>query len=224
MKRFNKTLLTAVLVAVTSVTAVQQASAYVPVIDPTAIAKQIEEIYQLRQQVQAVVDNGNYASLISNPTVRNQLNRYLPAKYNDVLEAMRAGDTKALQVIMQKAMQEEARAKTTQSAQARALAAEMAYSVQNKINVDRLTTRSNQIQTMVNQLNRTANIAQKQDLTATIQAQSAIMQNEIAMVQLGMQRLKHEQERANALLGSQAYIKQRATTAKTLNTMFGTGK
>lgn len=79
--------------------AVPSHAAGVPVFDVGAIAQaivqvenQVRQIEQLHTQIKAITDNGNYAGLLDDPSVRTALNRYLPNGYSDVFDAVRRGE------------------------------------------------------------------------------------------------------------------------------------
>lgn len=85
-----------------------QTKAGVPVIDATAIAQaivqvenQVRQIENMRAQLKAMTDNGNYAALLDNPAIRQQLNKYLPKGYTDIFEAARRGDLSALNKVVE---------------------------------------------------------------------------------------------------------------------------
>ena len=206
--------------ALITVVATQQSQAFVPVIDSTAIAQQInqvtnqvQQIKQLAAQVKAATDNGNFAGLVDNPMIRQQLNKYLPAKYNDVFEAARAGDLGALQQVVNAAKQREAQAQSTQTGIARAKASQLLADAQVDVGYRRLQQHANTVSGLINQINATTHIAQKQDLTNTLTAQSALINNEIGQLQLAMKVAERQEAAAQRQANAEAYRKIKAAQA-----------
>lgn len=197
-----------------------QSQAFVPVIDSTAIAQavnqvnnQVQQIKQLQAQVKAATDNGNFAGLVNNPMIRQQLNKYLPAKYNDVFEAARAGDLGALQQVVNAAKQREAQAQSSQTGIARAKAAQLLADAQVEVGYRRLQQHANTVGNLINQINATTNIAQKQDLTNTLTAQSALINNEIGQLQLSMKVAERQEAAALRQMNGEALQKIRQSQA-----------
>lgn len=182
---------------------VGQSYANVPVIDVSAIAQavaqvenQVRQIEQLRQQVKAATDNGNYGDLLNNSAVRQQLNKYLPAGYTDIFQAAQRGDLGALAKVVEQASKAEQQAQTAQSGAVRQAAVQVQSEAMVIARYNRLNQYAQSVQDLSNRINSTANIAQKQDLTNTLLAQSALIQNELGMIQLDMQRAEQQRQRA----------------------------
>lgn len=217
--KFSKKALAAIssLVLVTSVASTSAYSAGVPVIDVSAIAQavaqvenQVQQIKQLDAQIRAITDNGNYADILNNPTVRSQLNKYLPKGYNDIFEAARRGDLGALEQVARQAAERERQAKTSQTGVERYKAAQLWKEVQMTKMMDDMTARSNTLQSLVNRINTTQNTAQKQDLTNALTAQSAMLNLQMNQMQLVMQQARQEEAKAARQANGEAYKKTQA--------------
>lgn len=200
-----------------SVVATSQVQANVPVIDASSIAQQInqvnnqiQQIKQLQAQVKAATDNGNFAGLVDSPLIRQQLNKYLPAKYNDVFEAARSGDLGALQQVVNAAKQREQQAQSGQTGIARAKAAQLLADAQVDVGYRRLQQHANTVASLINQINSTSNVSQKQDLTNTLTAQSALINNEIGQLQLSMKVAERQEAAAQRQANAEAYRKIKA--------------
>lgn len=187
-----------------------QAQAYVPVIDATAIAQavnqvnnQVQQIYQLQAQIKAATDNGNFASLADNPLIREQLNKYLPARYNDVFEAARAGDLGSIQGLIDKAEAQYNADRTTKNALTLAKARQFQADAQLNIGYQQLNEMARNVSDMVNTINTTTNVAQKQDLTNTINAKTALINTKIGQLQLAMKQAERAEKRADNILATQ---------------------
>lgn len=207
MKIKTLSFLTAFIVAGASS---MQAQAYVPVIDATAIAQavsqvnnQVQQIYQLQAQIKAATDNGNFAGLADNPLIRKELNKYLPAKYNDVFEAARSGDLGSLQGLIDKAQAQYNADKSTKNALTLAKARQFQADAQINVGYQQLNALAKSMNDMVNTINTTTNVAQKQDLTNTINAKSALINTKIGQLQLAMKQAERAEKRADNILATQ---------------------
>ncbi len=156
-------------VLLTGVGASNLAYSAIPVIDPAAIAQaitqvqnQVSQIQNMRQQLKAITDNGNYADLLNNPNLRRQLNQYLPKGYSDITQL--TNNTGALQSIYQQVLQDEANKRQSMTGAERVKIAQATQEAQMIVMMKALDVRSNSVQNLVNQINRTQNTAQKQDL------------------------------------------------------------
>lgn len=190
-------------------------SAGVPVIDPAAIAQsitqvknQVQQIKQLQSQIKAITDNGNYADLLNIPSVREELNKYLPNGYSDIFEAARNGDLGALEQVAKQAAEREKQAQNSQTGKVRQKSVQLLQEAQMSSMMDAMGTRSNRIQTLVNQINSTSNTAQKQDLMNTISAESAMVNLEMNRMQIMMKQAEHQEKLANRQAGRE-YSKAR---------------
>lgn len=187
-------------------------SAGVPVIDPTAIAQavsqvknQIQQIKQLDSQIRAITDNGNYGDLLNNPAIRKELNKYLPAGYNDIFEAARKGDLGALEQVAIRASQREKQAQTSQTGLLRYKSVQLLQEAQMSTMMDAMDTRANRVQALVNQINSTANTAQKQDLMNTISAESAMINLEMNRMQIMMKQAEQQEKLATRQANVEAH-------------------
>lgn len=183
-------------------------SAGVPVIDPAAIAQavsqvnnQVQQIKQLQSQIKAITDNGNYADLLNIPSVRQELNKYLPSGYNDIFEAARKGDLGALEQVAKQAADREKRAQNSQTGKVRQKSVQLLQEAQMSSMMDAMNTRSNRIQSLVNRINTTQNTAQKQDLMNTIGAESAMVNLEMNRMQIMMKQAEQQEKLANRQAG-----------------------
>lgn len=183
-------------------------SAGVPVIDPAAIAQavsqvknQVQQINQLQSQIKAITDNGNYADLLNIPSVRQELNKYLPSGYNDIFEAARKGDLGALEQVAKQAADREKRAQNSQTGKVRQKSVQLLQEAQMSSMMDAMNTRSNRIQSLVNRINTTQNTAQKQDLMNTIGAESAMVNLEMNRMQIMMKQAEQQEKLANRQAG-----------------------
>lgn len=180
----------------------------VPVIDVSAIAQaivqvnnQISQIKQLDQQIKAITDNGNYADLLNNPLVRKELNKYLPKGYNDIFEAARAGDLGALEQVAKAAAERERQAQTTQTGIERQKSVALLTQVQMTQMMQGMDVRSQRLQSLVNRINTTTNMAQKQDLMNTISAETAMINLEMNKMLVLMKQAEHQEKLANRQAG-----------------------
>lgn len=175
----------------------------IPVIDPSAIAqavKQVEnqarQIENMRQQLKAVTDNGNYADLLNDPNLRRQLNKYLPSGYTDIVQAVQKGDAGALQSVYNKVLQSEQQKRSSMTGAERVKVANATQEAQMIVMMKHLDTRSNSMQNLVNQINHTQNSAQKQDLMNALQAEQSLIQIDLGKMQIMLQM--GEQQRRSA--------------------------
>lgn len=180
----------------------------VPVIDVSAIAQaivqvnnQISQIKQLDQQIKAITDNGNYADLLNNPLVRKELNKYLPKGYNDIFEAARAGDLGALEQVAKAAAERERQAQTTQTGIERQKSVALLTQAQMTQMMQGMNVRSQRLQSLVNRINTTTNMAQKQDLMNTISAETAMINLEMNKMLVLMKQAEHQEKLANRQAG-----------------------
>lgn len=180
----------------------------VPVIDVSAIAQavaqvnnQVSQIRQLDQQIKAITDNGNYADLLNNPLVRRELNKYLPKGYNDIFEAARAGDLKALEQVAKAAADRERQAQTTQTGIERQKSVALLTQAQMTQMMRSMDVRSQRLQSLVNRINTTTNMAQKQDLMNTISAETAMINLEMNRMQVLMKQAEHQERLAEKQAG-----------------------
>lgn len=180
----------------------------VPVIDVSAIAQaivqvnnQISQIKQLDQQIKAITDNGNYADLLNNPLVRKELNKYLPKGYNDIFEAARAGDLGALEQVAKAAAEREHQAQTTQTGIERQKSVALLTQAQMTQMMQGMDVRSQRLQSLVNRINTTTNMAQKQDLMNTISAETAMINLEMNKMLVLMKQAEHQEKLANRQAG-----------------------
>ena len=203
------------------VTAVPAQSAGVPVVDVGAIAQavvqvenQVRQIEQLHTQIKAITDNGNYAGLLTDPSIRTQLNKYLPSGYTDVFDAVRNGDVKALEKVLKIAESEERKAQTAQSGQARAQAAVLRTKAQLKLGMDAMSQEVQKVQNIMKQINRTQNPAQKADLANTLVAQSAMIQANAATMNIMLQQAQQEERVALQQMQRENYTKYQQKRAE----------
>lgn len=174
----------------------------IPVIDPAAIAQavtqvknQISQIENMRQQLKAITDNGNYANLLNDPNLRRQLNKYLPSGYTDIVQAVQKGDAGALQSAYNQVQQAEAQKRSSMTGVERLKVAQATQEAQMIVMMKHLDTRSSSVQNLVNQINRTQNTAQKQDLLNALQAEQSMIQIDVGRMQIMLQ-LSEQQRRS----------------------------
>ncbi|MPW90467.1 type IV secretion system protein [Moraxella catarrhalis] len=194
--------------------AVPSHAAGVPVFDVGAIAQaivqvenQVRQIEQLHTQIKAITDNGNYAGLLDDPSVRTALNRYLPNGYSDVFDAVRRGDIGALDKVVKIAEAEERKAQSAQSGKARAQAAVLRTKAQLKLGMDAMAQDVARVKNIMQQINRTQNPAQKADLTNTLTAQSAMIQANAATMNIMLQQAQQEERVARQQMARENYSK-----------------
>lgn len=175
----------------------------VPVFDGANVAQaiaqvqnQVRQIESMRQQIRAITDNGNYADLLNNPYLRQQLNKYLPKGYTDIVQAVQKGDAGALQSAYEQVQRAEAQKRSSMTGAERVKIAQATQEAQMIVMMKGLDTRSNSLQNLVNQINRTQNTAQKQDLMNTLQAEQAMIQIDLGKMQIMLQMA--EQQRRSA--------------------------
>lgn len=160
------------------------------------VQNQVQQIKQLRSQIRAITDNGNFAGLLDNPLIRDQLNQYLPAGYTDVFQAAARGDLGALQQVVDRAIQQEKYAQSSQTGAERIAATRMLTEAQMMGMMKGLDAQSTRVQSLVNQINGTSNSAQKQDLMNTLSATQAQISIELGRMQVMMQQAEHQEKLA----------------------------
>lgn len=188
-------------VLLTGVGASNLAYSAIPVIDPAAIAQaitqvqnQVSQIQNMRQQLKAITDNGNYADLLNNPNLRRQLNQYLPKGYSDITQL--TNNTGALQSIYQQVLQDEANKRQSMTGAERVKMTSAMAEAQMIGMMKNLDVRSQSVQNLVNQINRTQNTAQKQDLMNTLQAEQAMIQIDLGKMQVMMNMAERQEKMA----------------------------
>lgn len=159
---------------------------------------QIQQIRQMGEQLKAMTDNGNYAGILSDPTLRSYMNKYLPKGYNDIFEAAAKGDLNALQKVADEIKREDAAKANNMTGKARIEASRLLTRSQMKVSMSQLDSDMQRISGLMNQINATVNPAQKQDLANTIMAQSSMMQARVAQMQLMFQQAEVEDRAARA--------------------------
>lgn len=174
-----------------------------PVVDFGAIAQaitqvqnQVQQIQNMRQQLKAITDNGNFANLLNDPNLRKMLNKYLPKGYTDIVQAVQKGDAGALQSAYEQVQRAEAQKRSSMTGKQRLKMAQATQEAQMIVMMKGLDVRSNSLENLVNQLNRTQNTAQKQDLMNALQAEQAMIQIDLGRMQIMLQMA--EQQRRSA--------------------------
>jgi type IV secretion system protein VirB5 len=197
-------------VLLTTMGVVNVAHSAIPVIDPAAIAQavqqvqnQVQQIQNMRQQLKAVTDNGNYASLLNDPNLRKQLNKYLPKGYTDIIQAVQKGDAGALQSVYNQVLQSEQQKRSNMTGIERVKVAQATQEAQMIVMMKHLDTRSSSMQNLVNQINRTQNTAQKQDLMNALQAEQAMIQIDLGKMQVMMKLAEEQRRLANKQAGEE---------------------
>lgn len=224
MKMQLKTLAAALTASAAMIaTAVPAQAAGVPVFDVANINQmivdyqnQIQQIRQMGDQLKAMTDNGNYAGILSDPTLRSYMNKYLPKGYNDIFEAAAKGDLKALQKVADEIKREDAAKATSMTGKARIEANRLLTRSQMKVSMSQLDSDMQRIGGLMNQINATVNPAQKQDLANTIMAQSSMMQARVAQMQLMFQQAEAEDKAARAQYAAENRAKYRQMQNKQL--------
>lgn len=226
-KHTLKSLALSAVMAVTSVSGVTvatmataHASGGVPTIDWTNLIKQQEQYEQLIAQVKAVTQGENFMDLYNNPLIQEEINKYLPSQYKNIAEAVVAKDTRAIRNISEKMMRDELHKKTSKSALARSIVAQIEYDTANRVGLELIDVELQKINRMANNMYRTNNLAQKQDMANTIQASTANMNAQIAKIQIGIQMAKEEQERSRKILGAEMLKQQQQNSKKMFSSLF----
>lgn len=222
MKMQLKTLVAALTAsAAMMTTAVPAQASGVPVIDVAGLSQmmvdyqnQIMQIEQMRQQIKAMTDNGNYAGILSDPTLRSYMNKYLPKGYTDIFDAAAKGDLKALQKVADEIKREDAAKANGMTGKARIEANRLLTRSQMKVSMSQLDSDMQRIGGLMRQINMTANPAQKQDLANTIAAQSSMMQARAAQMQLMFQQAEAEDRAARAQYAAENRAKAKAVRAE----------
>lgn len=217
-----KTLVAALTTATVMMTATLPAQASgVPVFDVANINQmivdyqnQIQQIRQMGEQLKAMTDNGNYAGILSDPTLRSYMNKYLPKGYNDIFDAAAQGDLKALQKVAEEIKREDAAKANSMTGKARIEANRLLTRSQMKVSMSQLESDMSRIDGLMRQINMTANPAQKQDLANTIAAQSSMMQARTAQMQLMFQQAEREDREARAQYAAENRAKAKAVRAE----------
>ena len=177
---------------------------------------QIQQIRQMSEQLKAMTDNGNYAGILSDPTLRSYMNKDLPKGYNDIFEAAAKGDLKALQKVADEIKREDAAKANSMTGKARIEANRLLTRSQMKVSMSQLESDMGRIDSLMRQINHTANPAQKQDLANTIMAQSSMMQARAAQMQLMFQQAEAEDKAARAQYAAENRAKYRQMQNKQL--------
>lgn len=220
MKMNLKTLVAALTAsAAMMTTAVPAQASGVPVIDVAGLSQmmvdyqnQIMQIEQMRQQIKAMTDNGNYAGILKDPTLRNYMNKYLPAGYNDIFDAAVKGDLKALQKVAEQVQKDEALKRSGLSTKAQIATNQMKIQGQMAIGMGEIEAIVRTLDApngLIQQLNRTVNPAQKQDLANTIMANTSLLQARIAQMDMMFKQAEMEEKRAKAVLAAENHAKYR---------------
>lgn len=217
-----KTLVAALTTATVMMAATLPAQASgVPVFDVANINQmivdyqnQIQQIRQMGEQLKAMTDNGNYAGILSDPTLRSYMNKYLPKGYNDIFDAAAQGDLKALQKVAEEIKREDAAKANSMTGKARIEANRLLTRSQMKVSMSQLESDMSRIDGLMRQINMTANPAQKQDLANTIAAQSSMMQARTAQMQLMFQQAEREDREARAQYAAENRAKAKAVRAE----------
>lgn len=225
MKMKLKTLTAALATSVAMLTvAVPAHASGVPVFDVANINQmivdyqnQIQQIRQMGEQLKAMTDNGNYAGILSDPTLRSYMNKYLPKGYSDIFEAAAKGDLKALQKVADEIKREDAAKANSMTGKARIEANRLLTRSQMKVSMSQLDSDMQRIGGLMNQINATVNPAQKQDLANTIMAQSSMMQARVAQMQLMFQQAEAEDKAARAQYAAENRAKAKAVRAEYRN-------
>lgn len=202
----------------TGIGATNLAYSAIPVIDPAAIAQavtqvqnQVSQIQNMRQQLKAITDNGNYADLLKDPNLRKALNKYLPKGYTDIIQAVQKGDAGALQSAYEQVQQAEAQKRSSMTGEQRLKIAQATQEAQMIVMMKGLDVRSSSLENLVNQLNRTQNTAQKQDLMNALQAEQAMIQIDLGKMQV-MFQMAEQQRRSAERQAVDEYQKRRTAT------------
>lgn len=226
-KHTLKSLALSAVMAVTSVSGVTvatmataHASGGVPTVDWLNIREQKNQYEQLIAQVKAVTQGENFMDLYNNPLIQEEINKYLPSQYKNIAEAVVAKDTRAIRNISEKMMRDELYKKTSKSALARSIVAQIEYDTANRVGLELIDVELQKINRMANNMYRTNNLAQKQDMANTIQASTANMNAQIAKIQIGIQMAKEEQERSRKILGAEMLKQQQQNSKKMFSSLF----
>lgn len=224
---FSKKALAVIASLALLVTTIPAKAAGVPVIDASAIAQaivqvenQVRQIENMRSQLRAITDNGNYAALLDNPAIRQQMNKYLPKGYTDVFDAARRGDLSALNGVVEAMKRQDQQTRTNQSGAALAAAQAVQARAVLGVAADNLNTREIQLESLVRQLNATQNPAQKQDLIGAIAAHQAAVQTDIAKIQIQMQMAEQYRRQYEQYASQESMVKlqeQRKSNSKKKN-------
>lgn len=175
------------------------AVAAIPVIDPAAITQainqvnnQVKQIEAMRAQIKAATDNGNYASLLNDPKMRAALERHIPKGYEDLLANPNGKNLNKIHRVLER---EKLRSDSMTGVQrARLVGAQTEVQLMGMM--ETLNIRSQSIERLQKQINTTENIAQKQDLLNTLNAQAATINVDLARMQVMMEVAKREEEKA----------------------------
>lgn len=181
-----------------------------PVVDFGAIAQaitqvqnQVSQIQNMRQQLKAITDNGNFANLLNDPNLRNHLNKYLPKGYTDITQAIQNGDAGALQSIYEQVQRAEEQKRSSMTGAERVKMTNAMAEAQMIGMMKNLDVRSQSVQNLVNQINRTQNTAQKQDLMNALQAEQAMIQTDLGKMQVMMKLAEEQRRLANKQAGEE---------------------
>lgn len=168
-------------------------AAGVPVIDPAAIAQavtqvknQVTSMQNQVKQFQSMNGSGVLGDLLNDPTTRKLLNQHLPNGYTDVMDAMRKNDLGALQSVYQGVVANEKSNRQNVTGKERLASTMLLGKAQTQTMMQSLNIRSNNIQTLANQINSAVDAKTKADLANRLSAEQNMVSVEMNKMQVAM--------------------------------------
>ena len=173
----------------------------IPVVDGANLAQALinvqeaqKRFQQLKTQITSVTGNACLGGLISDPTDRSTLNKYLPQVYSDITQAVKNGDMGALQSVYKKVQENE---KSLQgSGKARLATTMMVNQAQTENLLKNLDVRNAKIDSIVSQLNATTDLSSKADLANALSAENAQISNDMTRINILLKQGEIQQKLA----------------------------
>lgn len=220
----KKSLMSAVMVSVMAISPVfiaTSATAGIPVIDAGSIAQAVQQVIQLKTQIdnqisqlrqmeaeyKSITGSRNLGQLLNNPALRN----YLPQDYANVYDAIKSGNSSALSRSLDNIAKQE-KTYANQKNGADRYATQSLISKASSIQaLEAQSARLDNIQNLMSQINLANDPKAAQDLANRLSAEQAMVQTEQIRINLMSQlndanlRLAREQrdkESVDSLLGT----------------------
>ena len=186
-------------------------AAGVPVIDAGSIAQaitqvqnQVNQIQTARDQLRSLTGNSMLGQILNDPNTRKLLNQHLPKGYSDVYQAMERGDLGALQTVYEGVVADEKRKRTQGTGKERLASTMLLNKAQTTAMMGSLNQRSNNIQSLINQINLTTDASSKADLANRLTAEQNMISLDMNKMQVAMKISEQNEALARRQVMSQS--------------------
>jgi type IV secretion system protein VirB5 len=186
-------------------------AAGVPVIDAGSIAQaitqvqnQVNQIQKARDQLRSLTGNSMLGQILNDPNTRKLLNQHLPKGYSDVYQAMERGDLGALQTVYEGVVADEKRKRTQGTGKERLASTMLLNKAQTTAMMGSLNQRSNNIQSLLNQINLTTDASSKADLANRLTAEQNMISLDMNKMQVAMKISEQNEALARRQVMSQS--------------------